>query len=236
MLPCASLSTLLFTFTCRNVFAILENDTSVVGFFVHETKIKPSVDLLTSASKKNQDDSFGVELGNEGFKKSHSSKDKDGYNKFDTYHTKDGDGFGYEQHFEFGKKGGDHKNGGYHESSSYNDDDGGDSVNPKFSEWHFEEKSGSPAKSYRYESDSSDNSKGKLVGPDYEESSETQESKSTRPKRKKDPQVTAATEYDNYEYADVEEPDDGAPADFEAEEGEPEYGALYADVDAYDYY
>lgn len=209
-----------------------ENDTSVVGSLMHLTKVAPP-DLVGAGSKKFAADDFfnNDKFAKQGFKKSHSSKDADGYNKHDTFHTKDGDGFGYGQHFEFDKKGGDKHGGGYHESSSFDDDDDvAGSTMPKFSQWHFG-KIGSgdaPSSSYRFESDDG----GKLVGPDYEES---KGSASRRSKRKKEPHPSA-TEYDNYEYADVEEPDDGAPADFEADEGDPEYGALYADADAYDYY
>ncbi|KAK7605290.1 hypothetical protein V9T40_007148 [Parthenolecanium corni] len=215
--------------------AAAENDTTVVGSTVHLTKVVPPSngdDLLPAGSKKFVDDFFNNDkFAKQGFKKTHNSKDSDGYAKHDTFHTKDGDGFGYAQHFEFDKKGGDKHGDGYHESSTFDDDDAAGSM-PKFSEWHFEKKSDKPSNSYRYEGDSDDHSSGKLVGPDYEE---TKGSASRRSKRKKEPHPSA-TEYDNYEYADVEEPDDGAPADFEADDGDPEYGALYADADAYDYY
>lgn len=208
----------------------VENDTKVVGSYIHELKIKPPSDLLTAASKKHGT-SGGDKHGDEGYIKSKSTKDDDGYNSFDTYHTKDGDAFGYAQHFEFDKKGGDKKKGGYHESN-FDEDEAADSVKPKFSEWNFEENS-SPSQHYRYENDGEEGSKGKLVGPDYV--SETKKSKK-RPKRKKE-QDAAATEYENYDtYGDIEEADDGAPADFEAEDADPEYGNLYADAEAYDYY
>ncbi len=223
--------------------AAAANDTTVVGSRVHETKVKAPADLLGAASKKSHGGdgggSFGDAHGNHGFKKSHSTKDNDGYSKFDSFHSKDGDGFGYSEHYEFGKqdKGGGH--GGYHESSNDDEDEAADSLSPKFTQWHFEEKGGAPATSYRYTSDSTDGSKGKLVGPDYEKSKAGNSAKDAthnkRSKRKKEPHPSA-TEYDNYEYADVEEADDGEPADFEGGEAEPEYGALYADADAYDYY
>lgn len=244
MLPCANLLVMPFVMTLCSVFGASENDTVVVGSFVHEMKVKaPNTDLLSSESKKHkQHDSgneFNDDFGDEGYKHKHSSQDKDGYSKFDTFHNKDGDGFGYSQHFEFGKKDGDKKFGGYHESSNFDDEDeAAGSISPKYSEWHFEKESGSPAKSYRYQSDDDDLTMGKLVGPDFEGfSGSMKSSKGKRAKRKKDNvQPAAATEYDNYEYADAEEPEE-APADFEAEEGaDPEYGALYADADAYDYY
>lgn len=225
-----------FVMTLCSVFGAGENDTIVVGSFVHEMKVKaPTTDLFSSESKKYKQhdggNDFIDDFGDEGYKHKHSSQDKDGYSKFDTFHNKDGDGFGYSQHFEFGKKDGDKKFGGYHESSNFDDEDeAAGSISPKYSEWHFEKESGSPAKSYKYQSDDDDLTMGKLVGPDFT-------SKGKRAKRKKDNvQPAAATEYDNYEYADAEEPEE-APADFEAEEGaDPEYGALYAEADAYDYY
>lgn len=210
-----------------------ENDTAVVGSDVHLSKVAPpDEDLLPAGSKKFVDDFLnGDKFTKQGFKKTHNTKDADGYAKHDTFHTRDGDSFGYGQHFEFDKKGGDKHGGGYHESNTFDDDDAADS-RPKFNQWQFDKKSGNPSSSYRYEGDSDDYSTGKLVGPDYEE---TKGAASRRSKRKKEPHPSA-TEYDNYEYADVEEPDDGAPADFEADEGDPEYAALYADADAYDYY
>lgn len=244
MLPCASLLIVLpyFAATFGGAFAAIENDTAVVGSFVHETKIKAPGDLLSAASKKHKHhggESTSDDFGDVGYKRSHSTRDNDGYSTFDTFHNKDGDGFGYAQHFEFGKKNGGKKQGGYHENSNFDDEDeAAGSVSPKFSEWHFEKESGSPAKSYRYQSDDGDSSSlGKLVGPDYEYGGSKKSSKGKRAKRKKDNvQPAAATEYDNYEYADTEEPEE-APADFEAEESpDPEYGALYAEGDAYDYY
>lgn len=196
-----------------------ENDTVVVGSLVHLTKLAPPRDdLLPAGSKKFVDDFFkNDKFAKQGFKKSHSSKDADG--------------FGYGQHIDFGKKGGDKHDSGYDVSSTFDDDDAAGSM-PKFSKWHFEKKSDNSPKNYHFEDGNEDYSFDKVVGPDFEE---TEGLASRRSKRKKEPHPSA-TEYDNYEYADVEEPDDGAPADFEADEGDPEYGALYADADTYDYY
>lgn len=228
------------------------NDTIVVSSSVHETKVQApstadSIGAAASAFKsadRHRDDDDDGGLGDIGFKKSHKMNDHDGYNNFKSFHTKDGDGFGYAEHYEFGKKGNGKKGGGYQASQDFDDEDeAADSLSPKYTLWHFEEGSKTPgnAKSYHYRGDGSGElSKGKLVGPDYKEDSysffdddeTTTDKNSKRSKRKKEPHQTAATEYDNYEYADVEEPEEG-----EAEEGgDPEYGAVYADADAYDYY
>lgn len=220
----------ILSFALQSVVGV-QNDTKMVGSFIHELKIKPPHDLLGAASKKHA--TSGDKFGDEGHIKSKATKDDDGFSKFDTYHTKDGDSYGYAQHFEFDKKGGDKKNGGYQQTSNFDEDEAADSVKPKYSEWHFEENSDSPSKYYRYENDGEKGSKGKLVGPGYQ--SETKKSKK-RPKRKKE-QDAAATEYENYDtYGDVEEADDGAAADFEAEDADPEYANVYADAEAYDYY
>ncbi|KAK7580537.1 hypothetical protein V9T40_001166 [Parthenolecanium corni] len=210
-----------------------ENDAAIVGSDKRLIKLMPSDDdLIPEGSKKFVDDFLNSDkFAKQGFKKSHSSKDNDGYAKHDTFHAKDGDSFEYAQNFEFDEKDGDKHGDGSHESSTFDDDDTASSV-PKFSQRYFDKKSDHPSKSYHYQGANADHIAGMLMRPDYEE---TIGSASRRSKRKKELHPSA-TEYDNYEYADVEEPDDRAPADFEADEGDPEYGALYADADAYDYY
>jgi len=222
--------------------AAIENDTAVVGSLVHETKVKPPVDLSGAASKgyKTHESSFEDDFGDDGYKKFNNNghgRGKDAYNKYNTFHTTDGDGYGYSHSFAYkddGKKGGDE---GSDDFGSFDDEDeAADSVSPKFTQWHFDQSGDKPTSYYGLQSENGDLAKSKLVGPDYGGYSGL--SKYRREKRKKDNvQPSAATEYDNYDYADVEEPEE-APADFEAEEApDPEYGPVYADqADAYDYY
>lgn len=205
-----------------------ENDTVVVGSLVHLTKVAPpSDDLLPAGSKKFVEDFFKSDkFPQQGFKKSRSGDDDDSFQ--DTFRTKDGDGFGYGKNFKFDKKGSDKHGDGYHVSTSFDDDDAASSM-PKFSKWHFDKTPSSPSKSYNFEDGGDDRSFDELAGPD---SDETEGLASRRSKRKNKP----PSEYDSYDYADIEEPDDGVPADIEADDGDPEYGTLYADADAYDYY
>lgn len=241
MLPCANLLVLPFVLMTCKVSTAKENDTAVVGSLVHETKVKAPTDLLSAGSKKYKK-SFEDDFADDDFKNSHhKGGDKDNYNKYNTFHSSDGDGYGYSQSYAFSDKDNGKKNKkGDDDFTSFDDDEdeAADSVSPKFTELHFDKGASSvPTSSYRFQSGDGDQFKGKLVGPDFDGYGGS--SKSKRMKRKKDNvQPSAATEYDNYDYADVEEPDE-APADFEAEEApDPEYGSpVYADQgDAYDYY
>lgn len=93
---------------------------------------------------------------------------------------------------------------GSYHESTSYDDNGRSS--PKYSAWHFEDKDGKPTKRYVYDSQ----------------------------KKKNDPSAVEAeaSEYDSVEAYD--DGDDGSPAGFEADDGEPEYGNLYDSADVYD--
>lgn len=260
------------------------NDTSVVGSVIHEMKLNaPSAlggissavvdDLTVAASKKSVHENIGGgHKGKGGYRVGKSAKDDNGYDNYDTYNVKDGDSYGFQESSAFGKKEGDGMKKGYRKSSRYgkksDDDDFEEDDKPKYTEYHYEQRNGRPAKAYKYESEDTQLEPRYYPRPPSSYSSVSMNSQfrpsaslsnfpppstsygsssgisgsigsSSSPlddnNRKKKEQMSAATDYENVEYSDPE--DAVAPVqEYEEQDADPEYAAVYGDYggDVYD--
>ncbi|PSN56387.1 hypothetical protein C0J52_13966 [Blattella germanica] len=118
------ISVLAFAYPIDGVVEVDEEDTQLVESTIREVRAlpPPSFDLQAAGT----DDHYGSHSGggghgDVGYLKTKNSKGDQGYQKFDSYHKKDGDSYGYETHSAFGKAKGGETGGKHHHSSSYSD-------------------------------------------------------------------------------------------------------------------
>jgi hypothetical protein len=122
----STLSLLLLAGVAFSYPADVENDGDnlLVESTVREVRAlpPPGFDLLAAGTGGHYGShSGGGGHDDVGYLRTKDSKGDNGYQKFDSYHKKDGDKYGYESHSSFGNAHGGETGGKYHHSGSYKD-------------------------------------------------------------------------------------------------------------------
>jgi hypothetical protein len=105
----------------------VEADSELIESTVREVRALPPPGFDLQAASTGGHHGGGGGGHDVGYLRTKNSKGDNGYQKFDSYHNKDGDAYGYESHSSFGKATGGQTGGSFHHSGSYKDgkSDGG---------------------------------------------------------------------------------------------------------------
>lgn len=104
-------------------YPVEEADSELIESTVREVRAlpPPGFDLQAASTGGHHGSYSGGGDHDVGHLRTKNSKGDDGYQKFDSYHKKDGDAYGYETHSSFGKATGGQTGGSFHHSGSYKD-------------------------------------------------------------------------------------------------------------------